>query len=112
MRTVIKCCWMYADFQFSVKAVSNYCLLLCLGLVFVTSSWFTQSASAQTPSGALKLVGPTIDPGPNEDFVVSVEILNPQNVSVFRIVINTLMFLAILRNRESNPGKGSLILQI
>ncbi len=87
MNTANQCCCICAKSQSSIGTISNYCSLLFLGLIFVASSMFIQGASAQAPSGTLVLVGPSPDPAPGEEFEVSVEILNPQNVSVFTIFV-------------------------
>ena len=85
--------------------VSNYCFLLCLGFILVASSWFIQDASAQDPSGTLVLVPPSPDPAPNEEFVVSVEILNPQNVSVFTITVEYSNDLVFNTRSDIQPGE-------
>ena len=87
MNTTHKCCYGHTESQFSLRSVFNYCSLLFLMLVLTSGSWFIQSVSAQDPSGTLQLVGPDKDPFPGDEFVVSVEILNPQNLSVFTIEI-------------------------
>ena len=110
MNTAHKCCYVLTESQFSMRTVSNYCALLFFVLALIASSGFIQSASAQTPpppeppSGTLLLVGPSRDPSPDEEFVVSVEIVNPQNVLVFGMTIeysDTLSFKFPIQ-----PGEG------
>ncbi len=91
MNTPDRCRYISSKLQRLIRKVSNYCSLLFLMLVFTANSWFIQNASAQDPSGSFALAAPSSedpenpvpDPAPNEDFVVSVEIVKPENVSVF-----------------------------
>ena len=103
MNTTHQCCYRHTESQFSLRTVSHCCSLLFLVLTFSVSSWFIQSASAQQPSGTLVLRGPSPDPSPGEEFVVSVEILNPQNVSVFTIVIE---YPNAFDYKSFAPGEG------
>ena len=106
MRTTYQCCC-NTEPQFSMRTVFNYCFLLFLVSVFTMSGWSIQRASAQT--GTLKLVGPSPDASPDEEFGVSVEIENPQNVFVFQIAIeypNTLEF----GDTPIEPGAGQFSL--
>ncbi len=106
MRTPDPCCCVSTGSQFSLRQVSNYCSLLFLMLVLVAGSWFIQSAPAQEPSGTLKLVGPSTDPSPDDEFVVTVEIENPRNVYVFQVNIEyPTVFDRITRNKIQ-PGTG------
>ena len=107
MNTANRCCYMCTESRLSIRTVSNYRSLLFLGLVLVACSWFIQGASAQTPSGILELVGPSTDPSPDdESFEVSVEILNPQNVSVFSITIEYPSVFGNITKRITQPGDG------
>ena len=87
MNTTDQCCYRHTESQFSMRRVSNYYALLFLVLALSASSWFIQHASAQQIRGTLELVGPSADPSPDEEFVVSVKIMNPENVLVFNMYI-------------------------
>ena len=106
MNTAIKCCCMSTESQFLIRKVSNYCSLLFLMLAFTANSWFIQNTSAQQPSGTLVLVAPSKDPAPNEDFVVSVEIVNPQNVTVFTMSIEYPDVLDLNSRSDITPAEG------
>ena len=111
MNTAHKCCYVLTESQFSMRTVSNYCALLFFVLALTASRGFIQSASAQTPpppeppSGTLLLVGPSRDPSPNEEFVVSVEIVNPQNVLVFGMTIEYSADLSLSYPNPIQPGE-------
>ena len=106
MKTANRCCCMYTEFQLSIRTVSNYCSLLFFALVLTASSWFIQNAAAQAPSGTLKLVGPSTDPAPDEEFVVSVEIADPQNVRVFSMNIEYPDAVSLSPPDAIQPGEG------
>ena len=103
MNTANQCCC-NTESQFSMRTVSNYCFLLFLALAI--GSWCVQSASAATPSGTLVLVAPSPDAAPDEEFVVSVEILNPQNVYVFQIAIEYPDVVELSMPNAIRPGEG------
>ena len=72
----------------------------------MAGSWFIQNASAQDPSGTLVLVAPSPDPAPDTEFVVSVDILNPQNVSVFTITVEYSDDLYFNSINDIQPAEG------
>ena len=106
MNTKIDSCCRSTESQFLLRTVSNCCSLLFLSLVLATSSWFIQSVSAQTPSGTLKLVGPAEDPSPNAEFVVRIEIENPQNIGLFNMTIKYSDDLSFSSDNPVQPGEG------
>ena len=89
MNTANQCYCMYTESQFSMKTIFNYRFLLFLTLNLTVSIWFIQSAAAQNPvpTGTLELVGPTTSLDVENEFEVSVKIVDPQNVNVFTIRI-------------------------
>lgn len=106
MNTTNRCCYRHTESQLLLRTISNYCSLLFLVFVLTASSWFIQSAAAQAPSATLKLLGPSTDPAPNEAFVVSVEIVDPQNVYVFNITIEYPDVLSLSFPNAIQPGEG------
>ena len=106
MNTPDQYCCISTKSQLSMRKVFNYCSLPFLVLVLTTSSWFIQSASAQAPSGTLTLVAPSKDPTPGEAFVVSVEIKEPQNASVFTMTIEYPDVLDLNSLADIVPGAG------
>ena len=68
-----------------MRMIPKYCSLLFLGVILATRNFFTQRASAQTPSGDMRLIGPDTTPIAGREFNVSVQLIKPHNVDCYQV---------------------------
>ena len=105
MNTANECCYMPTESRFSMRTVSNYCSLVFLVLVLMAGNCFIQNASAQTASATMALVGPDTNPNIGNEFEISVQLVNPQNVYFYGV---QLQYPTVFEYKGVSIGDGSV----